>query len=266
MLTEAAPGRFPIPVRQEYQRLLLHLRALSAVFGFTLSSSSERNAALLVAAVECVDRFLDQLALPAERAALAARVEAAFESDPPLIDPDADEIACRLAELRELANRSAIPPRFRALTVEVLRNAESMRTTPRVKSLVNHAVREGQMLVELLLLVLTEPVPHGMTAFLRAVAGPANLWDKFLDAPRDHHCGELACRPVRICQAGLLAAFSWQAVPLAAWVLYRPGLAFWGLQGLWSHCVDTWKPSGNFIVSGCPEDVEAKAPNVSRIG
>ena len=225
------PGAGTRPSRPEYQRLTAHLAVLSECFGAKLSRSAFRQAALLCEAVEWIDAVLDPLADSRRRAEFSAEVIAAVEG--------ASVASAALDPLREVASRCRDRAAFVRVCEQLLRNAEEMRTAAKPEHFIDHAVEEGRLLVEALLLSVDEALPPPLINFLVAVAGPANLWDKVLDARSDYRAGQIAWKPDLGALSKLTRALAWQTLALAPRSLLRPRLVGWGIGALWAHWQDS---------------------------
>jgi hypothetical protein len=99
-----------------------------------------------------------------------------------------------LGALRAVIVRRGIVARFVALTEAALANTERMRGALTAADYIARCELEGLILVDLTALVLGDPGER-VIAFLYAIARPANLWDKLVDARADFANGELAIRP-----------------------------------------------------------------------
>ena len=221
-------------VRQEYLNLPRDLRELARGFNLDLPLDCQQDAAILVFAIECVDRILDSLPDPVERAQFAADVLAVLErktSTPN--NPLAPEVRERLSQLHEVIHRRDISGSFCRITRRILRNSEQMRTTRRSVFYIEAALAEGRWMVELLLLILGDAVTPRFREFMRQVAGPANLGDKLRDARQDFTLGELAIKPGFMLHLRLGCGMLWRIMALALrFCAYRRVLT-WGLKSLY---------------------------------
>jgi hypothetical protein len=223
---EAGPS-----VRADYLNLPRDLLELARGFNLELPPDRRRDATTLVLAIECVDRILDALPDAAERAQFAANVLAALEGNPS--DSLAVEPCERLCQLREMIQRRNLRNAFCRITERILRNSEQMRGTRSAAFYVLAAVREGRLMVELLLLTLGDSVKPRFRAFMRQVAGPANLGDKLRDARCDFVLGELAIKPGLMLHLRLGCGMLWRVCALAVrFCAYRKILT-WGLKSLY---------------------------------
>ena len=227
---EAGPS-----VRADYLNLPRDLFELARGFDLELPPDRQRDAITLVLAIECVDRVLDSNPSPTERAQFAADVLSVLEGNRPVTL--SFEPRERLGELREMIQRRNIAVPFRRITYRILRNSEQMRATRRSAFYVLAAVREGRWMVELLLLALGDSVTPRFRAFMRQVAGPANLADKLRDARCDFALGELAIRPGLMLHLRLGCGMLWRIGALALrFCVYRK-IFTWGLKSLYHELV-----------------------------
>ena len=222
-------------VRPEYLKLPADLRVLTRSYGIELSPLDQQDVLTLTLAVECADRWLDAISIRSARTGFSAAILACLGDDNALsgdrsrIPP---ELSHRLDELRRLFARRSIHDRGRHLVGELLRNSEAMRQSRRGRQFVECAVREGQLLVDLLLLVLGLAATRPFARFMRRLAGPANLVDKLRDARRDFAAGELAIRPSLGFRLRLWLGILVRLGPLVSSALRRPRLLAWGLNAL----------------------------------
>jgi len=221
-------------VRPEYLNLPRDLRELARGFNLDLPLDCRQDAAVLVFAIECVDRVLDSLPHAAERAQFAADVLMALEGNATASDSTLPaEVQARLSQLQEVIHRRNIAGSFRRITRRILRNSERMRTTRRPASYIEGALAEGRWMVELLLLVLGGAVTPRFRQFMRQLAGPANLGDKLRDARHDFILGELAIKPGLVLHLRLICGMLWRILALAfRFCAYRQVLT-WGLKSLY---------------------------------
>ena len=203
-------------------------------FNLDLPLDRRRDAAILVFAIECVDRILDSLPAPAGRAQFSANVLSSLEGNAAAsahLLPA--EVRLRLSQLHEVIHRRNIAGSFCRITRRILRNSERMRNTRCPAFYIESALAEGRWMVELLLLVLGGEVTPRFREFMRQVAGPANLGDKLRDARRDFFSGELAIKPGLVLHLRLGCGMLWRVLALAfRFCAYRRVLT-WGLKSLY---------------------------------
>jgi hypothetical protein len=212
-------------MRAEYAALVTGLPALMRDFGCEPSPEALRDVGVFVAALECVDRVLDPLPTSAARRELTESVLAAIDGDSVRAPY---ELTDRLGELHAVLHRRDRVHVFRVLARAILDNTEHMRTTPHPRDYLVAIEREGALMVELALLFLDEATPR-FAAFLRSVAGPANLLDKLLDMRDDHRRGELAVAPTPWVHARVLARLVRGVPQVIADHPKRVALARWGV-------------------------------------
>lgn len=217
--------------------MALELPALAAALDCQLSAASIADVGLLMRAVESVDRHLDPLACSRQRRQLAAQVVAQLESASGAAVDLPAEVAADLGALVGALAQRGVCDRFAPLACEVFANAEAMRHTRSIRDYVRRAVREGELLVELTLLLVREPAPR-LQLFLRRVAASANLLDKLSDGVDDYRNGELAIVPgVRFhcALAGALALGLPPALALSLRPRSMTALASWAVRLLRVH-------------------------------
>jgi hypothetical protein len=222
-------------VRPEYLNLPHDLLELAHGFNLELPLDRRRDATTLVLAIECVDRNLDALSDAGERAQFAARVLSMLESGTSVSLPG--EARERLSQLREMIERRDIAAPFCRITRRILRNSEQMRHTRRSAFYIHAAVREGRWMVELLLLTLGDAAAPRFCAFMRQVAGPANLGDKLRDARCDFALGELAIKPGVMLHLRLGCGMLWRVGGLAVRFCAYRRILIWGLKSLYHELV-----------------------------
>jgi len=144
------------PVRLEYFKLPRDLAALASSFGIALPAQVHGTAAVLTFSIECADRLLDAIPQASRRARFSASVVSCLRGEGFFNDDLTPELAGWLAQLREAAERRRVHGAFCQIVRELLANSEVMRTTPRHGGFIECAVREGRLMVELLLLILAD--------------------------------------------------------------------------------------------------------------
>ncbi|HTR54314.1 MAG TPA: hypothetical protein VMJ10_26660 [Kofleriaceae bacterium] len=159
-------------MRAEYAALTAGLPALAAEFGCTIGDLE--LVAAFTSAMERVDRELDAIVAAVDRAAFADRVTASLQgAAAPLVE---------LAAFNRVLVRSPAASRVTELVAETLANTEQLRRTTDRREYVARVEREGALVVEMMLALLGDDANAAFAAFLRAIAAPANLLDKLLDA------------------------------------------------------------------------------------
>jgi hypothetical protein len=226
---QAEPGH---EVRPEYQAMVDGYPALLGQFGVAISATALDDLGVLMRAIEQIDRVLDGTAHSAARAAIALAIVAALRD--PLVSSDARLVGA-VEELRVMALRRGISNELVAIATEALDNTERMRRARDREHYLACVEREGELTVELALLVAPlgdNEVGRRATAFLRAVAAPANLLDKLVDLRGDHARGEVAVSAGVRTHAAIarrLVARSWTASALHP---NRWRFTTWGLRWL----------------------------------
>jgi hypothetical protein len=234
-------SRVPGPaVRPEYLRLARDLAALTRCFGIALPAPLARDAATLAFTIECTDRLLDRMPDGKCRAAFGLAVLSSLRGTRFFNRNVTPELSEWLARLKEVAERHCVHAEFCKIVRALLDNSEQMRTTRDCDRFVGCAVREGRLMVELLLIILAKVSTTAFDDFMRHLAGPANLADKFRDAPRDYRVGELAIRPSLTFRARLLYETAWRTLRLVRHHAGNWRLARWGIQSLFIELV--WFP------------------------
>jgi len=239
-MNRATQELLPVPgpnVRREYLRLPGELSALTRGFGIALPLELQRDAAVLAFSIECADRFLDAIPQAARRAQFGAEVLSCLRGEPSANGNLMPELTGWLTELREVAERHGAGARFREIVGELLRNSEAMRLTRCHTRFVACALREGRLMVELLLLLLAKVSTPQFDSFMRRLSGPANLIDKLRDARRDFQNGEIAARPTWKFHARLIGELLMRIARLAPVSLVHWRLAHWGVHSVLSELI-----------------------------
>lgn len=209
-------------MRSDYQKLVDELPGLARDLGERLDSAASGDVAALVRAVECLDRELDsgsahrrdQLRRDTDRALLGDRI--------------GGELGDALAALYDVLRARDIRESFRRLVVAALANTEAMRHARSATDYIAAIEREAILFVAMTVAVLGDRAGPRLVAFLYAISGPANLWDKFKDAGDDWRNGELAIYPGFALRLRLFARLL-GGLPAAAAAHPRWGsLARWG--------------------------------------
>lgn len=219
------------PTRPEYQALVDGYPSLLREFGVELSATDVGDLAVLMAAIEHVDRVLDPLPRAIDRDGLARAVVAMLRGEIPDAACLRDLALVRsVRALRAMAVRRRVSGVLARLTSEILANTERMRGARDRASYIACIEREGGLCTELALLVV--PLPARPSEFLRAIAAPANLMDKLLDLRRDHRRGEAAVDPgigTHAVLATRMVRFAWLASRLHP---SRLRFTAWGVRWL----------------------------------
>ncbi len=197
----AIRNRWPVPgpaVRREYMKLPRDLAALAHSFGITLPPQLQRDAAVLAFCIECADRLLDAIPETGGRGKFSIDVLSRLRAERISNADITPELIGWLARLKDVAERHHVHAEFCEIIRELLRNSEQMRLTQSGARFVDCAVKEGRLMVDLLLLILADVSTPSFANFMHRLAGPANLADKLRDARRDFQRGEIAVRPFKI--------------------------------------------------------------------
>ena len=224
-------------VRREYFKLPRDLAALTSSFGIALPSHVQRDAAVLTFSIECADRLLDAIPQASRRARFSASVVSCLRGEGFFNDDLTPELAGWLAQLREAAERRRVLGAFCQIVRELLANSEVMRTTPRHGGFIECAVREGRLMVELLLLILADVSTPPFDCFMRRLSEPANLGDKLRDAGRDFRRGEMALRPTLAFRARLVYEILRRTFSLGILYAGHGRLLRWGIQSLFTELI-----------------------------
>ncbi|MDB6121470.1 MAG: hypothetical protein JWQ71_463 [Pedosphaera sp.] len=182
-------------VRPEYLRLPRDLVDLARGFNLDLPEEYQRDAAILVFSIECTDRVLDAIPTPLGRAQFSRKVIECLQGHASGHNDFTPELLAWLLRLERLIRRRQIGSKFCEIVYVLLANSEQMRNTQSSSMFVKGAVKEGRLMVELLLLILGHAGTPQFNEFMRRVGEPANLGDKLRDAHRDFAFGELAIKP-----------------------------------------------------------------------
>lgn len=151
-------------------------------------------------------------------------------------NPDVtSELIGWLARLKEVAQRHHVHVQFCEIIRELLCNSEQMRTTQSDARFVDCAVNEGQLMVELLLLILADVSTPSFADFMRCFAGPANLGDKLRDARRDYQCGEITIRPTWKFRARLACEMFLRVLRLGPHCACNARLLTWGIRSAFAE-------------------------------
>ena len=227
-------------VRREYFKLPHDLEVLSRSFGVVLSPELQRDAAVLTFAIECADRLLDAIPEADGRARFGADVLACLRGEERASEWLSPDLAGWVTRLKEVAERHRVHEPFCTIARQLFHNSEEMRTAREHEHFIGCVVREGRLMVELLLLILAEVSTPAFESFMRELAGPANLGDKLRDARRDFARGEMALRPTVRFHVRLAFELCRRTLRLARVSLVNHRLLAWGLRSLFFEVV--WFP------------------------
>jgi hypothetical protein len=230
----------PVPgpdARCEYRKLPRDLAALTRSFGIVLPPQLERDAAALAFAIECADRLLDAIPEPDGRARLGRDILLCLQGEMESGNELTPELAGWLARLCEIAERHRVREQFRRIISRLLTNSERMRTTRHRIRFLAGALREGRLMVELLLLILGDVSTPQFNAFMRRLSGAANLGDKLRDARCDFQRGEMAVKPNLLFRAWLSYELARRTLGLVYSSVTNWRLVMWGTQSLFTELI-----------------------------
>ena len=166
---------------------------LAAAFGHVVSARTLRDVRELTACIDEVDRAIDTTPEPGDRRRIREAILASLRSG--VESGMSVELAARVAALRDILRARGVVERFALVAAEALDNTERARMCRSNDEYVARTVREGQLTATMALLVAGPASLHGsFERFLLAVAEPANLVDKLVDARGDAMRGEIAIR------------------------------------------------------------------------
>jgi len=196
-----------------------------------------RDAAALAFSIECADRLLDAIPQAQRRARFGAAVVSCLRGEKFSNEHLTPELTGWLAQLKEVAEHHGVSDRFREIIRELLSNSEQMRTTRSHARFVDSAIKEGRLMVELLLLILRNISTAQFDSFMRQLSGPANLIDKLRDARGDFRRGEIAVKPTLSFRARLIYEMFRRSIRLVRISAVNRRLAAWGAQSLFTELI-----------------------------
>jgi hypothetical protein len=227
-------------VRREYLKLPDDLAALTRGFGIDLPPLLRADAAVLAFSIECADRLLDAIPQAARRERFSHDILACLRGEVFSNEDLTAELAGWLSQLKEVAQRHGVEDQFHSIVHALLKNSERMRTTRSEERFVVYALKEGHLMVELLLLILRGRVTEEFGLFMRQLAAPANLGDKLRDARGDFRRGEMAFRPSLFFRARLVCEICWRSIRLLRFPAMNWRLLYWGIQSIFTEFI--WFP------------------------
>jgi len=222
-------------VRREYLKLPGDLAILTSCFSIRLPSQLQRDAAVLAFSIECSDRLLDAIPQADRRVQFGSAILSHLEGGGRSDDGVTVELMGWLAQLREVAERHGVSDQFREIVHELLSNSEQMRTTQSHARFVGCAVKEGRLMVEMLLLILVDISTPQFESFMRKLSEPANLGDKLRDARRDYQCGEIAIQPTWKLRGRLACELFWRVLCLTRFCARNARLMIWGIRSMFTE-------------------------------
>jgi hypothetical protein len=231
------PGAFSAAVRREYFKLPRDLAVLTRSFGIILPLELQRDAAVLTFAIECADRLLDSIPLADRRARFRADVLSCLRRQTFSNEDLTLELVGWLGRLRKVGERRNIHERLCQMADELLDNSECMRTARDHRQFVECALKEGRLMVGMLLLILAGVSTARFDSFMRLLSEPANLGDKLRDARADFRSGEISVEPTWRFHARLSYEFLKRTARLAPFSLLNWRLAGWGVRSLFSELI-----------------------------
>ena len=224
-------------VRSEYLKLPRDLAALTRSFGIVLPPQLQRDAAVLAFSIECTDRLLDAIPEAGGRGKFSIDVLSRLRAER-ISNPDVTpELIGWLARLKDVAERHHVHAEFCEIIRELLCNSEQMRITRSGARFVDCAVKEGRLMVELLLLILADVSTASFANFMHRLAGAANLADKLRDARRDFQRGEIAVRPTVSFRARLTCEMVRRTIRLVRVSAANRRLTAWGVRSLFTELI-----------------------------
>lgn len=244
-------------IRREYFRLPHDLGALTRSFGILLPPLLHRDAVVLVFAIECADRFLDDIPEAGARARFGGAILSCLRREKVATLPP--ELAGRLAQLNKVASRLGATSQVQKIIEEILRNSERLRATRSETRYVACTVKEGRLMADLLLLLLAGHSTPAFDSFMRQLSGPASLVDKLRDVRRDYERGEIALPPTWSFRARLTYAIFRRIVRLGRLHAMNWRLAVWGIQALFAELF--WFHWSRLFIAGASHH-----PAADRVG
>jgi len=223
--------------RREYFKLPRDLAVLTSSFGIALPAQVQRDAAVLAFSIECADRLLDAIPQTSRRARFSASVVSCLRGEGLILDALTPELAWWLGQLREVAARRRVHDAFCQIVRDLLGNSEFMRTTTRHGEFIEGALREGRLMVELLLLILADVSTPPFDSFMRRLSEPANLSDKLRDAGSDFRRGEMTLRPTLAFRLRLVCEILRRTFSLGIIYAGNGQLLGWGIQSLFTELI-----------------------------
>lgn len=183
-----------VAVRPEYGALAAEFAALAADFGHAIDADLRRDIGRLAAAMECIDRHIDDIADELTRRRLWAAVLDLLERGG--THPDrSSELARATLDVRELSIRRRVLGRVVRIVRKEIATSEQLRTATEPAVYVRAVLREGRLTAALALVVAGPACGRPFRRFFFRLAGPANAVDKLNDASADHARGEIRVPP-----------------------------------------------------------------------
>lgn len=187
--------------RPEYGVLAHEFVTLAGDFGHRIEPELCLDIARLAAAMECIDRHVDDVACDASRTALWTSIFALLargEVDlglPLATRASRDELHGAVQRVRDLAVRRGVLPRMLRIVKKEIATSEALRHTRDARVYVRAVVREGRLTAALALVVAGRACGPAFRRFFFRLGGPANVVDKLNDASADHSRGEIRVDP-----------------------------------------------------------------------
>lgn len=205
-----------VPVRTVYARAAPFMSQIFRDFGYELSAIQTSNMSILMRAIECVDRYVDEMRDDFEAwrfigAVMHALCVPSLErqrrgwmlsgaATQPLDMELPFEVRRALLDLRQIlySDRAPNPHAFFDMAREVLRLSRQMRLMRDTRERVAAALHEGELVALMVTHVMDVdefPLSHSVVSFFVRVGALGNICDDYLDMDRDYLDGKTLIPP-----------------------------------------------------------------------
>ncbi len=184
-------------VRPVYRALHAEFWRLTRPFGIELSPGESLDLAHLIAAMDAVDREVDELNERPSRERLCRQVAGFLASDLPWehAAQSAYELGHRLTELRHVIVRHEVRSPFVATVESIFRLSEEKRFVPGGTQFLQTIRREWRLAGALPLMILGQKSTPRFKVFFLSLCEAMHAVDTMLDARRDFREGRTRIRP-----------------------------------------------------------------------
>ncbi len=181
--------------RSEYLKLGSDLPGLAREFGHQLTDQQRQDALVLALAMDRIDDRIDSLPTREEREQVYRLVLDSLAHGQRDLSAESEPFRFALTGVREAALRAGKLPEFCQVVEDLMLLGESVRQVESPSRYADLAVREADVTVALLYLILTpaRPGPR-FRRFLRQSGVVGNLFDKLVDLGEDRREGRSRVR------------------------------------------------------------------------
>ena len=210
-------------VRMIYKKLQDDFHLITLPFGIQLSAAENLNLSHLIATIDSIDRVLDPLPNPVDRASFADALIEFLKTDSDEIKSEfaSDEIRWRMSILRNVVSNVGCLAPFTETVTKVFEHTEAKRIATSGNELVFHLKEEWRLAGHMTVLVMGSQTNDRFERFFYLCCEMMTSVDMIKDAANDYRKGELAFKPNMALYWRLLKEFL-VPLPKLVWRFPKP--------------------------------------------